>query len=413
MGRAAVEAAKAVGYRGAGTVEFVVDGSGPLRADGFWFMEMNTRLQVEHPVSEAITGLDLVELQLRVAAGEPLPFTQQDLEIDGWAFEARVYAEDVPKGFLPAIGTLDHLSFPDGARFRQAPVRIDSGVRQGDAISPWYDPMIAKVVVHGPTRAAALNLLTTALGDCHITGSVTNLEFLHALSRHPDFMSGAVDTGLISRDVDRLTDSDPPPEPIIAVAAVGGLGLLRARTETDPWDLLAGWRHWTEAKQYVVLSTGAVTFHRRVTVLGRGRYRVDDDGDGLEIEIASSGAEGYWITWDGVTTAMTLVDLPGRICVFADGRSHRFDLPDALAVADAEQAGGDAVIAPMPGQVTLVSTEAGAAVTKGDALVVLEAMKMEHTLTAPRDGVVAEILARAGDQVTDGTILLRLESDHG
>ena len=205
MGQAAVEAAKAIGYEGAGTVEFIADGSGALSTDGFWFMEMNTRLQVEHPVSEAITGLDFVELQLRVASGEPLPFSQDDLAIDGHAFEARVYAEDVAKGFLPATGRLDHLVFPKASEFEQGALRIDSGVRPGDEITPWYDPMIAKVIVHGPNRAAALNLLTAALGKCHVAGSVTNLAFLGALSKHEGFSRGELDTGLIGRDLESLT----------------------------------------------------------------------------------------------------------------------------------------------------------------------------------------------------------------
>ena len=209
MGKAATDAARAIGYAGAGTVEFIVDGTGPLREDGFWFMEMNTRLQVEHPVSEAITGLDFVELQLRVASGEPLPVTQQDLSINGWSFEARVYAEDVSKGFLPATGRLDHLSFPAATAFEPGAVRIDSGVRPGDEISPWYDPMIAKVIAHGTTREEALSRLGEALSDCQIAGSVTNLDFLVALSRHEDFAAGRVDTGLIDRELTSLLEPRP------------------------------------------------------------------------------------------------------------------------------------------------------------------------------------------------------------
>src|SRR6056297_3221962 len=197
MGAAAVRAAQAIGYKGAGTVEFIVDGSGGLRPDGFWFMEMNTRLQVEHPVTEAITGVDLVEWQLRVASGEGLPKGQEELQITGHAFEARLYAEDVPKGFLPATGRLAHLAFPDGAR-------ADSGVRAGDEISPFYDPMIAKLITHGPSRAAALRKLSRALERCEVAGTVTNLAFLGALAGHEGFAKGEVDTGLIGRDLDAL-----------------------------------------------------------------------------------------------------------------------------------------------------------------------------------------------------------------
>ncbi|MEM7178026.1 MAG: acetyl/propionyl/methylcrotonyl-CoA carboxylase subunit alpha [Pseudomonadota bacterium] len=413
MGKAAVDAAKAIGYQGAGTVEFIVDGSGPLREDGFWFMEMNTRLQVEHPVSEAITGLDFVELQLRVASGEALPFKQEDLTIDGWSFEARVYAEDVPKGFLPATGKLDHLSFPDGCTFELGPVRIDSGVRQGDEITPWYDPMIAKVIVHGPTRSAALNMLTAALADCHVAGSVTNLEFLSALSQHEGFRKGEVDTGLIARDLDQLVTTGEAPAHLTAMAAIGGLGLLEARRASDPWDVLAGWRHWTDAKQFTVLEIGGEQITRQVTALGGGQFVVADGDSALEVSVAHTGGTSHWITHDGSSFQVSVVASPGQVSVFADGRSYAFELPNALAVNDADQAGGDAIIAPMPGLVKIVSAAKGATVSKGDALMVMEAMKMEHTLTAPRDGVVAEILASEGDQVTDGVVLLSLEPEDG
>ncbi len=206
MGAAAVRAAQAIGYAGAGTIEFIVDGSRGLRTDGFWFMEMNTRLQVEHPVTEAITGVDLVEWQLRVASGEPLPAAQDELTINGHSFEARLYAEDVPAGFLPATGRLAHLKFADEAR-------NETGVRQGDAISPWYDPMIAKVVTWGTTRAIALGKLESALVDTEVAGTVTNIDFLIALTRHEGFRRGEVDTGLIARDMDALlSEAEAAPE---------------------------------------------------------------------------------------------------------------------------------------------------------------------------------------------------------
>src|SRR6056297_884777 len=219
MGDAAVRAAEAIGYKGAGTVEFIVDGADGLRPDGFWFMEMNTRLQVEHPVTEAVTGVDLVEWQLRVAAGEGLPARQADLSITGHAFEARLYAEDVPKGFLPATGRLSHLVFSQGCR-------ADSGVRAGDEISPFYDPMIAKVITHGPTRAVALRRLVRALEGTEVAGTVTNLAFLGALARHAGFADGDVDTGLIARDIDTLVVPPAPGPRETALAALAGLGLL-------------------------------------------------------------------------------------------------------------------------------------------------------------------------------------------
>jgi 3-methylcrotonyl-CoA carboxylase alpha subunit len=413
MGRAAVEAARAVGYVGAGTVEFIADGSAGLREDGFWFMEMNTRLQVEHPVSEAVTGRDFVDLQLRIAAGEPLPFTQADLSIDGWAVEARLYAEDAAKGFLPATGVLDHLAFPDAAAFERAPLRIDSGVRAGDAISPWYDPMIAKVIAHGPTRAAALARLAAALADCHVAGATTNLAFLGALARHEGFVAGAVDTGLIARDLDALIAAPPPPPFVIAAAAIAGLGLAGPRKGADPWDALAGWRHWSEARQHIALDHDGDRLACAVSVRGEGRFGVERDGETLDIALAHVSADRYRAETGGVAVTLSLVVSARRVAAFHDGRAYVFALPDALAADEAEQQGGDAVIAPMPGLVKLVAATPGAAVSRGDALMVLEAMKMEHALTAPRDGVVAEVLAAEGDQVAEGALLLTLAPEDG
>jgi len=413
MGAAAVDAAKAIGYVGAGTVEFIVDGSEGLRASGFWFMEMNTRLQVEHPVTEAITGLDLVELQLRVAAGEPLPFAQEDLSIDGHAFEARVYAEDVPKGFLPAIGTLEHLAMPDGAEFDRHEVRIDSGVRQGDEISPYYDPMIAKVIVHGSNRAAALNRLAAVLADCRVAGSVTNLSFLEALARNAGFAAGEVDTGLIERDLDQLVSEAEPPDQATALAALAALGLLRAGEGTDPWDSLGGWRQWSEARQYTTLEHNGERRERLVVARGQGRYLIEGGDRALELSLEQDGATGFRILTDDRQSRAHVVVLGDRVAVFIDGQTYTYAMPDLLGEDSEGSAGGDAVVAPMPGLVKVVSAAAGQQVAHGDPLFVLEAMKMAHTLTAPRDGTVAEVLTAEGEQVTDGTVLLKLEPEDG
>ena len=394
MGRAAVEAAKAIGYEGAGTVEFIVDGSGPLREDGFWFMEMNTRLQVEHPVSEAITGLDFVELQLRVAAGEPLPLTQEELTIDGWAFEARIYAEDAVAGFLPATGRLAHLAFPDGTTFTRGPVRVDSGVRSGDEISAWYDPMIAKLVTHGTTREEALAGLQTALADCEVAGCVTNLSFLAALARHDEFAKGGVDTGLIVRDLDALTAATPLPEEVQAVAALAALGL-----NGPTGDMLQGWRHWGHGTQVAWFADGQTV---PVSFLGAGHYIIQGK------TICSLGDHQYEM--DGRKFRMMSVVDAANITVFSGGTAFNLTVYDALTATE-DETGGDAVIAPMPGVVRAVTATAGTSVSQGDPLMVLEAMKMEHTLMAPRDGVVADVLAMGGDQVSDGQILITLETN--
>ena len=401
MGKAAVEAARAINYVGAGTVEFIVDGSGPLREDGFWFMEMNTRLQVEHPVSEAITGLDFVELQLRVAAGEALPVQQKDLTINGWSMEARVYAEDVPKGFLPATGTLHHLSFPHGVAFKRGSVRIDSGVDQGNEISPFYDPMIAKVIVHAPTRSAAASLLAATLEDCRIAGCVTNVEFLTALARHDGFRRGEVDTGLIARDLEALTTGDKGDDVAAALAAIAALDVIG---ECDDWAALTGFRTWGRATHSVDLISVEDVLTHRVTLLGSNRF--DVDGTALTI---TPHHDGWQVTAGGQTGTAHVARFADQLAVFRNGRCDVFGVPDPLAQDTAEAGGSDGVTAPMPGLVSQVIAVAGDTVAKGDALLILEAMKMEHTLRAPRDGTVAEVMCTPGDQVNDGMILLQME----
>ncbi len=411
MGAAAVEAARAIGYRGAGTVEFIADGSKGLRADGFWFMEMNTRLQVEHPVTEAITGLDLVELQLRIAAGEPLPFAQDDLSINGHAFEARLYAEDVAKGFLPATGTLEHLEMPDAAEFSRGAVRVDSGVRQGDAITPFYDPMIAKLIVHGPDRRSALNRLSAALADCRIAGSVTNLAFLAALVRHEGFGEGKVDTGLIARDIGSLTTTPPLTEQAVAIAALASLGMLSPRAGNDPWARLAGWRHWSDSRQYALLEAEGERLERSVIARGHSRFVVEGGDSAIEMSVEGDTESGLRLTMDGHAQKAHVALYSNAITVFMEGAAHAFTVPDLLAGDGEDDAAGDNIFAPMPGLVKIISAKPGEAVSKGDPMIVLEAMKMEHTLTAPRDGTISEILVAEGDQVTDGTMLLALETE--
>ncbi len=387
MGQAAVRAAEAIGYKGAGTIEFIVDGSEGLRPDRFWFMEMNTRLQVEHPVTEAITGIDLVEWQLRVASGEPLPAAQADLTITGHAFEARLYAEDVPAGFLPATGTLTHLHFPEGAR-------ADTGVRPGDTISPWYDPMIAKIITRGATRAIALSRLRAALEDTEVAGSVTNLSFLAALSRHEGFARGEVDTGLIGRDIDALTAAAAPDLAVQALAALGAAGLA------DGGGALTGFALWSPLLRTVALDG----LTAGVEVLAPGHARVTIDGAVADCRLIVGG---WWV--NGRPSGARIVLTPGRVSVFGPGAFH-FDLTDPLDRAT-QAAGGGLTLSPMPGLVKAVFVTAGQAVAAGDRLAVLEAMKMEHTLTAARDGTVAEVLAEAGSQVEAGVALIRLEEE--
>ena len=391
MGAAAVRAAEAIGYKGAGTVEFIVDGSDGLRTDGFWFMEMNTRLQVEHPVTEAITGVDLVEWQLRVAAGESLPKAQDGLSITGHAFEARLYAEDVPKGFLPATGVLRHLKFPEGAR-------ADSGVRAGDEISPWYDPMIAKLIVHGPTRDVALQRLADALARCEVAGTVTNLSFLGALATHEGFGRGEVDTGLIARDIDDLVKTPEPRPAHFAQAALAAQGLLgEVASET-------GFVLWAPLNRQVVLRRGEEDHELTLRCLGPDAHDVVLGEQVVEVRRVG----GRWML-DGEVAAPVAVT-GTLVTVFAD-YGISFEVIDPLARASA--AGGDASVieAPMPGLVKVMLAKPGVEVKEGDRLAVLEAMKMEHSLLAARDGVVAEVLAEEGAQVEAGAPLVRLAED--
>ncbi|WP_375571704.1 biotin carboxylase N-terminal domain-containing protein [Seohaeicola saemankumensis] len=391
MGRAAVRAAEAIGYAGAGTIEFIVDGSHGLRPDGFWFMEMNTRLQVEHPVTEAITGIDLVEWQLRVAAGEALPARQQDLSIRGHAFEARLYAEDVPKGFLPATGTLAHLGFPAGCR-------ADSGVRTGDAISPFYDPMIAKIITHGPTRDVALSRMRAALGGTQVAGTVTNLGFLSALCAHPGFAAGDVDTGLIGRDLDALVAVPAARPADLALAALAALGLLADGPDHG------GFALWSPLVWTVTLEHEGDVLEARVACDGPDRRRVMLGAD--TVQALRQG--GRWHLEGQVAPDVRVTgDL---VTVFA-GAGLGFRIVDPLARDAAAAGDGNLIEAPMPGLVKAVFAQAGQAVQAGDRLAVLEAMKMEHALLAARDGVVAEVLVSAGAQVEAGAALVRLEAE--
>ncbi|RWC32580.1 MAG: acetyl/propionyl/methylcrotonyl-CoA carboxylase subunit alpha [Mesorhizobium sp.] len=393
MTDAAVKAAKAINYSGAGTIEFIADASQGLKADRFWFMEMNTRLQVEHPVTEMVTGTDLVEWQLRVASGEKLPKTQSEIALAGHAFEARIYAEDARKGFLPATGTLHHLKFPDAAP-EGATMRIETGVRAGDAISPYYDPMIAKLVVHAKNRQTALEALGAALSRTEIAGSTVNTAFLAALAADPDFAAGDVDTSLIGRHQPALTEIAPPSGEIVAAAALAASGAGASPPSNDPWSSLAGYAHFHSVARRTRLKFGEDDIAARVSVRPDGRFQVT-----LDAPYDSTNSHDF-------RAAPRLARWPGHITVFEGAVGYTFAVQDPLARADEAAAGAGSLRAPMPGLVKLVRVAKGDAVIKGQPLLILEAMKMEHTIAAPHDGVIAEI-ATEGAQVTDGTVLVR------
>ena len=392
MCEAAVKAARAISYSGAGTIEFIVDATEGLRPDRFWFMEMNTRLQVEHPVTEMVTGIDLVEWQLLVAAGEQLPLSQEDIGLSGHAFEARIYAEDPARDFLPAIGTLHRLAFPEG--LPDGALRVETGVRQGDAISPFYDPMIAKLVVHASDRASALKALGRALEGTQVAGSTVNTPFLAALAADEDFAAGDVDTGLIARKQGELT-ALPSPEPShLARAALAAAHVAVRPGTSDPWDALAGYAHFHPPAKTVGMSHNGQQMSARISVTANGNARIEFGDHGFTLPLTDASRD----------TALW----PGHVSVFAGVHAHHFAVDDPFERAEAAAIGGDAIRAPMPGLVKIVHAAAGMRVEKGRQLLVLEAMKMEHTMAAPHDGTIAEIV-HEGAQVAEGTVLVRFE----
>ncbi|CAN0624825.1 Biotin carboxylase / Biotin carboxyl carrier protein [Burkholderia multivorans] len=411
MGEAAVAAARAVGYVGAGTVEFIMTG------DAFYFMEMNTRLQVEHPVTEMVTGLDLVEWQLRVAAGEPLPLRQEQLRVQGHAIEARLYAENPARGFLPSTGTLKHLRLPDGVEFDiGAPVRVDSGVREGDAITPFYDPMIAKLIVHGADREEALGRMARALRECEAVGLHTNAAFLQRIVACKPFAEADLDTGLIERHHDTLFAPQASPRATLALACAA---LLARERDTQaggasPWAALPNWR--LNAGYRRTIEWRALERETDVTVAyedGAAGQRLAAGDAATQPFAWSRGATplDFDVTLDGVRSSGRVYADGDTFHVFTQGAAEAFEWRNLLAHAGDTEHGGGRLTAPMPGKVIAVLVEPGQAVEAGTPLIVMEAMKMEHTIGAPAAGVVAEILYAVGDQVTDGAQLLVMEQE--
>lgn len=415
MGEAAVAAAKAVNYVGAGTVEFIVEQPGGYERPDlmkFYFMEMNTRLQVEHPVTEAITGLDLVEWQLRVASGEPLPLQQQDLRITGHAIEARICAENPDNNFLPATGALNVYALPDCVTFERGAVRVDSGVRQGDAISPFYDSMVAKLIVHGDTRAQALARLDEALAQTHIVGLATNVQFLRRVARTEAFASAQLDTALIPREQAVLFHQEPVGLPLAAAAAVAQTLLKeRASEGVDPFSRRDGFHTHGVVQRRFEFEFGGEHAKAWLTYERGGSLHLAV-GEG---ETAVAGPLVFAAQADGIE--LQFAGQRTRAAVYAQGEVDHVFTPrgatqitaiDLLAHAGEVAAEGGRLTAPMPGKVVSFAVKAGDQVTKGQPLAVMEAMKMEHTIAAPADGVVQELLYAPGDQVTEGAELLKL-----
>ncbi|CAB3658854.1 MAG: acetyl/propionyl/methylcrotonyl-CoA carboxylase subunit alpha [Achromobacter sp.] len=415
MGEAAVAAARAVGYVGAGTVEFIAEPDGR-----FYFMEMNTRLQVEHPVTEMITGHDLVEWQLRVAAGQPLPARQEDLRIHGHAIEARIYAENPEKGFLPSIGTLAYLGLPAHVAFANGDIRVDGGVRTGDTITPFYDPMIAKLIVHGADRDQARARMLQALAQTQAVGVQTNVAFLSRLMRDSAFAAADLDTGLIEHQRATLlpepTPADAATLALATAAVLASQGQAQsaphAAAPADPWDTRDGWRLGGRYQRQLQWIDNGETRH--VGVARQGADWTLDSGDGARpfawrAEQATGPARVLRITLDGRERAGTVVLHADKAHVFGDGGARVLDLYDPLAHAqDTQGDHGGGLTAPMPGKIISIAVKAGDSVAKGQPLLVMEAMKMEHTISAPADGKVEELFYAVGDQVTEGAELVSI-----
>jgi 3-methylcrotonyl-CoA carboxylase alpha subunit len=437
MGEAAVAAAQAVGYVGAGTVEFIVEGldggmdavpaAGPPQGGAapsggsdprerrsvgahFYFMEMNTRLQVEHPVTEAITGLDLVEWQLRVAAGQPLPMSQDQIPMRGHAIEARICAENPDKQFLPATGVLQVYTKPVATSFAVGPVRIDDGVRQGDAISPFYDSMVAKLIVHGDNREQALARLDAALSELHIVGLNTNVQFLRHVLATQSFSRAQLDTALIPREAAQLFDQEPLGAALAVAAVVAHV--LRAEQSLagdDPFSARDGWRsHGLTQRRFELEFAGEplraqLTYGRDGLLLALGEQAPQP--------LRTEPRDSELVVHLGTQTVRTRLYWQGDVAhVFSPRGATRIILIDALVHAGGTDQESGRLSAPMPGKIVGFLVKAGDKVSKGQALAVMEAMKMEHTIAAPADGQIGELLYAPGDQVAEGAELLKMAS---
>tara|TARA_R110002049_G_scaffold309107_1_gene517049 strand:+ start:49483 stop:51486 length:2004 start_codon:yes stop_codon:yes gene_type:complete len=410
MGKAAVDAAKAIGYQGAGTVEFLLDASG-----AFYFMEMNTRLQVEHPVTEKITGEDLVEWQLRVADGETLPKSQDELTINGHAFEVRIYAEDPQNDFLPATGKLVHMRMPRESDH----VRVDTGVYEGGEVSIHYDPMIAKLITWDVDRTSALRRMAAALNDVQIVGVTTNTGFLGNIARHPAFERGEVETGFIPMYHDDLIPA--PTTPDNEALAFAALDVLRARDAEaarfaaqsndpySPWHSTAGFRLNDDNHHDLILRHDGDDIAVKVHYRDHGYVMDMPDGSAIIASAKHDQDGAIHASLNNVRKRATVLRDGNRLTIFRDGRTDRLEIFDPLAAAGAAEGTGGGLTAPMPGKIIAVMAKAGQAVTAGDKLVVMEAMKMEHTISAPVTGTVKEVFFDVGDQVKDGAELIAIE----
>ena len=405
LGDIAIQVAKAVDYENAGTVEFIADISNGFSIDSIYFMEMNTRLQVEHPVTELITGQDLVEWQLRIAAGESLPLKQSDLQIKGHAIEARVYAEDPANEFLPSIGKLDYFELPFGD------IRIDSGVRQGDVITQFYDPMIAKLISYVESRREAINRLNTVLSGSYITGVKSNISFVRNVLKHDKFQSGEVETGLVDKNIDQFTETQSPSLEITAVAALASLGLLDCPDSESPWTFIRGWRNWGKSKCFAKVSCGNEIHDFQIDVIDNQNFVVQE-GKILTNVVLIENIEGILnLKINDSEESVKIIHLNDYISIFKDGEMYDFVIPDIDYSEIGDEGASSRVIAQIPSVVKEIKVKEDDQVVKGQKLLVLEAMKMEHTVYSQQEGIVSDIFVKVGQQVKESEVLIKFEEE--
>ncbi len=403
---AAINAAKAVGYVGAGTVEFIADVSCGLAVDRFYFMEMNTRLQVEHPVTEMVTGLDLVEWQLRVAAGEALPLKQEAITISGHAVEARLYAEDPTRNFLPQTGKLEQLEFPTGPT-----IRVDTGVNAGDTITSHFDPMLAKIIAHGPTRKEAIQNLSAALAATRIDGCQTNLVFLNRLSRNSVIATGDVDTGFIERHLDMLVRQDNLPMEVIAAALLHFSGQLGKSHGFSPFDTLRNFRTWPgESRSFVFIADG-IPLEADLMLLSGRDFELRHGQRRLPFLLVDFNYEAISLEFAGRIQSLAYFCGSNFVWIGLGDALHEFTLANAADQKSGEDASGNIVIAPVPGTITALRVKPGDKVTSGDTVATIEAMKMEFALKSTRAGRIGLVHVVEGQHISEGAIIATIEND--
>ena len=405
LGDIAIQVAKAVDYENAGTVEFIADISNGFSIDSIYFMEMNTRLQVEHPVTELITGQDLVEWQLRIAAGESLPLKQSDLQIKGHAIEARVYAEDPANEFLPSIGKLEYFELPFGD------IRIDSGVQQSDEITQYYDAMIAKVISHADTRSKSIDKLSAALFKSYIAGVKSNISLVNKILSYDLFKTGKVETRLIDQEIEKITEIQTPSLGVIAVAALGRVGLLELPKNNDPWLLLKGWRSWGKSTCFVKIKWQDEFHDLQIELKDDQNFIVSNGKNSTNIELFGNVDGILELKINDTEESVKTFSQSNKITVYNKGETYEFLIPniDLLEVSSSEES--NQVFAQLPSVVKEIYVSSNDQVVEGQKLLVLEAMKMEHTIYSMQEGIVSEICVKVGQQVKESEVLIKFEEE--